>query len=100
MDLAPEIASGGTNCVSIPCSIHSIKGDYNQGDGSFILGTGTAVVTRNAASITFVSHAQNADVTPFPESGFVCHVGPFGDTFDSSVIWTPSGQGTLICHRP
>jgi hypothetical protein len=96
-----DVASGGTNCIGISCSIHSLEGNYDQNfPGNFISGTGTAVIARNAASITFVCHAQDPGVIPFMESGFPCHLGPFGDTSDSRLVWTPSGQGTLICHRP
>jgi hypothetical protein len=37
-------------------------------------------------------------VAPFNASGFSCGVGPAGQTFNSHVVWTPSGQGTITCH--
>jgi hypothetical protein len=38
-------------------------------------------------------------VAPFNVSGFSCRVGPGRPpTFDSHVVWTPSGQGTITCH--
>ena len=70
--------------------------------------TGTTSITTTdmqaeitpSGQVNLVCHAQQAPgtVTPFNVSGFSCKLGAAGETFNSHVVWTPSGQGTITCH--
>lgn len=51
--------------------------------------------------VTLVCHADlpPGTVEPFTQEGFECRLGSKKNvTFDSKIMWTASGQGTLVCH--
>jgi hypothetical protein len=54
-----------------------------------------------SGQVNLVCHAQapaGTTIAPFNQSGFLCIAGPAGVTYNSHVVWTPSGRGTLTCH--
>jgi hypothetical protein len=70
------------------------------GDSSITTTDMQAVITPSG-QVNLVCRARRApgEVAPFNTSGFRCGVGPDRPpTFDSHVVWTPSGQGTITCH--
>lgn len=97
------IIKGDTRPGGIPgqtCGIRvNPNPDPNNPADLFQSGAMQAEVTPgNRVNFVCQATVDPGTIAPFNQSGFVCHLGPFGDTYDSHVVWTKSGQGTLTCH--
>ena len=78
-----------------PCTIRT-----DPAGNSSVTTTNMQAVITPSGQVNLLCRANLASgtVAPFNASGFSCKVGPAGETFNSHVVWTPSGQGTITCH--
>lgn len=90
----------GANVIDLEsCRIRTISEPKSKQD--FFFTDDAKVVIGPQGQVTLVCHADvpAGSVEPFSQTGFPCRLGSKKNvTFDSHVVWTASGQGTLTCH--